>query len=123
MDVCLSSQLCWQKAQKDDLLGELLFMSCLTWIKIKLEVYELRCLFWHLYELWAWLSVIYVYRKEEINKKNKWSSLKSYSGALSKTAGKQRGERKMKSEEPEVRGNSTVRIDEIYQNSYFNLKN
>lgn len=71
-ETCVSPQLCWQKAENDDLLGELLFMPCLTWIKIKLEVYELCCLFWHLYELWARLTVIYVYsssgRKKEIKK-------------------------------------------------------
>ncbi len=95
MDGCvsLSSLCCWQRAENDDLLGELLFTPCPRWIKIKLEVYELRCLSWQLYELCARLAVIYVYSSagREKKPKNKWSSLKSYSNAVSTATQSQRG--------------------------------
>lgn len=78
-------QLCWQKTENDDLLGGLLFTPCPRWMKIKLEFYELGCLSWHLYELWARLGVIYVYcsagKKKPKQKNPKWSGLRIYSNA------------------------------------------
>ena len=124
MCVSLLAQLCWQKAENDDLLGELLFTPCPGWIKIKLEVYELRCLSWHLYEPWARLALIYVYSSKGRGEKNKWSSLKSYSNALSTTAHTHRGmmgdreESQVKKMEEVLRLHS-IATDNIYRNIYY----